>query len=315
MLRVSWPPAFRPLDKYLCRYYAKLTSFQRLAIPEDLAMKNLLNIAIRGLKTSLHVFMVSFVLVLPIGYYPNSSDSGDIIVGVYGGTGQVASVLRDCDGNALHTEKSSFRDLGGLVSWTLASEGRTKFVIGVRGGYWEVGKARFAQSFGTNIYGSTPEIFLHDVYLNPNFSIEGKNLGFGFGVLIGDVPILFDDSYYIEPFSALVFPYYNDRVPFSTHLRIGNHQKVYFITSLAENTPIISGGGIFNLGFGYPAGKNARMYSGLTVGFYDRPGFLQHVQFPLSNKLNGEISIRIGGAGDAFEGSFSGGVIYRIGGK
>ncbi len=278
-------------------------------------MKELFNFVTRWIKTSLHVFMVSFVLVLPIGYHSNSSDSGGVSVGVYGGVGQVASVLRDCDGNALHTEKSSFRDVGGLASWTLASQGNTKFVFGVRGGYWEVKKARFAQSFGTNNYGATPEIYLHKVFLNPNFSIEGKNLGFGLGIMIGEVPFQFDDSYYIEPFSALVFPYYNDRIPFSAHLRIGNHQKVHFITSVAENTPIVSGGGLFNLGFGYPVGKNGRMFSGLTAGFYDRPGFLQQMLFPLSNKFNGEISIRIGGAGDAFEGSFSSGLTYRIGGR
>ena len=260
-------------------------------------MKKIAGILTRALKPPLHVFMVSFILVLPVGYYPDDPDSSNLSVGVYGGTGQVASVLRSCDGTAIRTEKSSFKDVSGIATWTLNPRQKTHIVIGVRGGYWRASKARFAESRT----GPTAIRELDFEYFNPNLSVERKNVGIGFGVIFGHVPISFDDLRERE------------RISVSGHLRVGNIKKVHLIFSFAENTPLISGGGLFDFGFGHPAGRNLRMFTGLSAGFYDRLGFLHQSRIRLSNMIDTDITFRIGAAGDAFEGSLSGGLIYRFG--
>lgn len=260
-------------------------------------MKRIAGILKRGLKAPIHVFMVSFILVLPVGYYPDDPDSSNFTLGVYGGTGQVASVLRGCSGAAYRSEKSSYKDVSGIATWTLNPRERTPIIIGVRGGYWQASKARFPVSGS----GPTVEMKLDFEYFNPNLSLEGRNAGMGFGVIFGHVPYSFDSPY--------------EKIAVSGHLRMGNIEKFHFKFSFAENTPIISGGGLFDLGFGYSAGSKTRMFTGLSFGFYDRPGLLQQSRIRLNNKVDTDISIRIGKAGDAFEGSLSAGVIYRFGRK
>ena len=258
-------------------------------------MKKIAAILTRALKPPLHVFMVSFILVLPVGYYPDDPDSSNLSVGVYGGTGQVASVLRSCDGTAIRTEKSSFKDVSGIATWTLNPQDSTHIVIGVRGGYWRASKARFAESRT----GPAAEMKLDFEYFNPNLSYEGRKGGIGLGVIFGHVPISFDGL--------------REKISISGHVRAGNIKKVHFIFSFGENTPLISGGGLFDLGFGYPAGSNMRMFTGLSFGFYDRSGFLQQTRIRINNRIDTDITLRLGGAGGAFEGSLSGGLIYRFG--
>lgn len=262
-------------------------------------MKKIAGILRRGLKAPLHVFMVSFILVLPIGYYPDDPDSSNLSVGVYGGTGQVASVLRDCSGTAIRTEKSSFKDVSGIATWTLNPRQKTHIIIGVRGGYWQASKARFPVRSST----ATTEMKLDFEYFNPNLSVERRHVGIGFGVIFGHVPIFFDD----------LFDDLYEEISISYHLRLGNIKKFHFILSTAENTPLISGGGLFNLGFGYPAGSKMSMFTGLSFGFYDLPGFLQQSRMRINNRIDTDITLRLGGAGDAFEGSLSAGLIYRFG--
>ena len=258
-------------------------------------MKSLAGILTRALKPPLHLFMVSFILVLPVGYYPDDPDSSNLSVGVYGGTGQVASVLRSCDGTAIRTEKSSFKDVSGIATWTLNPRQKTHIVIGVRGGYWRASKARFAE----RRTGPTAIRELDFEYFNPSLSVEGRKLGIGFGVIFGHVPISFDDL--------------SHKLTVSGHLRVGEIDKPHLILSFGENTPLISGGGLFNLGFGNTAGRNLRLFTGLSAGFYDRLGFLHQSRIRLNNRIDTDITFRIGAAGDAFEGSLSWGLIYRFG--
>lgn len=261
-------------------------------------MKKLIRAISNILKVSVHIAVVSFVLVLPLGYYPNSPDSSDFSIGLYGGTGQVASVIRDCAGTALRTEASSYKDVSGLASWRLGTSGGVTYVLGVRGGYWQAPDAQFVTSSTT----SSPKLKLDFDYWNPHFSLEGSKVGVGIGVIFGQVPSSFDA--YNNGFHELHI---------SAHLRTGKRESAHFIASLAENTPLISGGGFLDFGLGYPVSKKVGMFTGMTFGFYDRPGFLQQARLRMNKRLDADISLRVGGAGDAFEGSAAGGLIYHIG--
>ena len=245
---------------------------------------------------------VLFLLALPIGYYPESTDSTDLLVGVHGGAGQVMTVLRDCDGNALHTEASSFKDVSGSAYLPVYGKGRDVLVLGLRGGHW-TSNAGFAMrtstGAGSSTYGRTLDTQLSFSYINPNLSLETKLIGLGFGYMFGDA---------MSDFAPDAKP-----IRYSGHVRLGSIRGGYLIASYAEATPLISGGGPLILGVGYPLGRTLRGLSGVSGGFYDRPGFLQQLRFRLDKYLDMDITFRAGFPGGEFEGAVSAGLVFNLG--
>lgn len=241
------------------------------------------------------------VLVLPIGMHTGSSDSLGVAVGVHAGKGQIASVIRDCNGNALHSEVSPYDDVSGSAYLTIPRADNLNFVLGVRGGRWN-STAGFATPVGpifSGTYGRTSDTDVRFSYVNPSLSIEGTKAGLGFGLILGDVPSSFGQG--------------DNRLNYSWHIRLGSMKKGHFIVSMAENEPLISGGGHVDVGIGYPTGKHSHMFTGVNGGFYDRLGFLQQGRFRIIRPLSLDLSVRLGSAGGEFEGGFSGGLVFHIG--
>jgi len=265
------------------------------------------------LRTLPHLAFTSFVLVLPIGYYPDNPDSVKFVVGVHEGYGQMASVIRDCSGRALHAERSTFLDVSGSAYTTLPPGSRSPFVLGLRGGYWR-SKAAKAESYKSGYpdyittYGRSPEHSISISYLNPNLSYETKYIGLGIGYMFSDdIPFLFNEWELGERSQR---PH---EVPVSAHLRLGNLEKLHFAASFAENTPLISGGSFMDIGVGYPSAEHTRWFTGLSVGLYDNPGIVQQGRFRLNHTFDADVTVRLGRAGGVFEGSLAGGLIYRLG--
>ena len=56
----------------------------------------------------------------------------------------------------------------------------------------------------------------------------------------------------------------DDGVRYSMHFRYGRLDRTYGLVSYCENSPIISGGDIFNIGVGYSPNDKAIMFSGIV---------------------------------------------------
>gem|GEM_PF-1970817 len=259
----------------------------------------------RSVLWALHrVACWSFVLVLPIGYCPDNPDSTDLMVGVHAGHGRVASVIRGCDDEVLHKESSSFSDISYSAYVAMPLREFSDIVLGVRGGRWG-SRAGFARKLSQGRYGRSPEKQVDFSYWNPNLNIETKYLGMGIGYVFGEVPVRFenlDDPTYAGSV--------NETWRFSGHLRLGNLEKGYFAISVAENTPLVSGGGIIDVGVGYRAGRTVLLFSGIAGGFYERCGFIQKGRFKLIGGLGLDATLRLGGNS---ENAISGGIVYRFG--
>lgn len=259
-------------------------------------------VALSVLKVLPHGAFVCFVLVLPIGFYTEDTDSSEVTIGAYGGTGQVASVLRGC-GGIKHAEGSKFTDVGGSAYLTLPPGGQSPLIIGLRGGQWssEVG---FAGRLPDDSYGRINEVKAEFSYLNPNINLETKYIGLGIGFISGNVRKHFG-SYEQDEGN-------NEYVKTSWHARLGNINKGYLMFSYAENTPLLSGGGFADLGIGYKLGKSARLFTGGAWGFYDNAGFVQQARINLNKRLTLDISLRLAEAGGISESAISGGINYSI---
>lgn len=250
-------------------------------------------------KSSHYFGSLAFVFLMSFGYMPLDEDSTSLAFGVHGGYGQVASVLRDCSGRVLHAEGSSFSDVSGSAYYKALP-----VVIGIKVGHWS-SSAGFSRSDGQGLFSRSPDRDVNFTYINPSISIEHRNVGVGLGYISGEVPLNFR-SFKVPAESF-------DKVRISAHLRFGNREKGYVAASFGENTPLISGGGLFVIGMGYPAGKSVRLFSGLSVGFYDREGFLQRGAIQVSDNVYLDITARLASSGGVSESSISGGLIYHIG--
>jgi hypothetical protein len=73
-----------------------------------------------------------------------------------------------------------------------------------------------------------------------------------------------------------------------------------------------NGGGYFNMGVDYPAGRWGTLFTGLSAGFYDGPGFVQKITILVSDRFDLDLSARLGSADSNFEGGFAAGLRYHI---
>jgi hypothetical protein len=243
-------------------------------------------------------------LTLPIAYVPDSTGDGQAFVGVYGGGGQAATIVRDCSGNQLSTA-SSFGDVSGQVAYVAPLGKHSHTVVGARLGYsradiWSTDELRDSALAG----GTVPPTRLFEYgYFNPYVAWESRYVGLGLGALIGQVP------------SSLGEEGDKDPVPFSFHVRLGELNTIYLRAGLMENTPLASGGGLLDLGAGYRISEGLHMFTGISVGFYEQTGFLQQARVKLGHRVNLDLSGRAGSVDGIFEYGLSAGLLIRVSGK
>ncbi len=257
----------------------------------------------KSLKAVSHCTFISFLLVLPVGYYPDSGDSSDVAIGLYGGHGQVASVLRDCSGKVLQSEASKFTDVSGAFYVPVHRNPNSVITFGLKGGYWNAPRAGFAFRDINGDYGRTADSSISYSYINPNICLEFRTVGIGIGYLDGV------DRFAFENYQSL----YDDKIPVSGHLRFGYLDNYYFLISLQENLPLASGGGYFDIGIGYGEYESLKSFTGLSFGFYERPGFIQQFRFKTKSHFDFDLSIRLGKGGGKTENAISAGVLFKLG--
>jgi len=255
-------------------------------------------------RSTTHTFAIAFILILPLGYYAPEDDSTDVLVGVHGGAGQVAAVIRDCNDNPIASGSNEFVELSGSASIKVAEIENTDVLLSLSGGYWSVPDVVVPDAFPTGD-PSTDGGDLSEAYANVQLSFEGPVIGFGAGAIFGDLPIMLSDLYDGN------YPQ-GDKVKVSGHLRIGRVNKFHFLVQLAERRPMLSNG-LLQIGFGYPISDRVHMYSALSALWYDRAGFVQAGRFAVSPRLSIDAALRLGQAADHFEGSISGGLTYGFG--
>jgi len=156
--------------------------------------------------------------------------------------------------------KNDFSDYGG----ELDIQANQKVHIGARGGWINETAHYMGSSLDPAVvdtflsFVQLPESTFTTTYFNPYFSIEGKDVGWGLGVVFADNQIWRDKVRdYTDFDNASVFP--------TGHLRFGPLNRAYFKLSLWEGVPIYSGGGMFDIGMGVHPGP-LELYAGYETG-------------------------------------------------
>jgi hypothetical protein len=232
------------------------------------------------------------VLGLPIGIYQGNPDSTSLSVGAYSGVGRFAAFVQGCNGET-RTTANNFSEYGGAAYLAVPPGKNSPFVVGLRGGHFSSN----LQLASLSNYTERAE-YTFD-YLNPSVSLEFSRFGIGVGYVSENVPIHFGGSVEMSP-------------RFSSHLRVNIYRGGYILGSFNEDMPLVSGGGSFNLGFGFPAGK-VFLFNALSAGQYHNAGVLHQGRIRLSKGVLLDASFRWGSTRGIFEGGGSVGLVYQFG--
>lgn len=248
--------------------------------------------------TAPRVVTGTFLLLLPFGYAPQEPDSALFEIGVHGGYGQIASIVRDCEGNPTSVETNTFSDVSGAVYVRQRASDNVDVVWGVRAGSWR----------STAHFADEPDFPGHVTfsYVNPTVSLEGTKAGFGLGLSVGDVP---------SSYNELDDPELRNHNLISTHLRLGAIDGSYFLSTFNESEPLVSGGGLWTVGAVYRPGTRTQMYTAMSMLPYDPydVGLMHQIRVRLAQNVAGDLAIRCGFAGGVFEGGASAGLVWRVG--
>ena len=249
-----------------------------------------MKISQRGIRRST---LWVFLLVMPVGIRIDGDTNSELTLEGHAGTGQVYSILRDCSGDPIASQKNTYSDFAGAVAYSIRSGEGNFIVLGLRGGHL----SSEYQPASRVSWDGYPRKYEY-TYWNPHLAIESPYVGIGIGYLSGA--------------PSFEFGSYEDSEPVSAHLRLGNYSAGHFLATFNENLPLASGGGYLNLGIGYPGGKKASLFSGLTATPYDGLGFVQKVSWKLSTGFDLDLKGRAGFSEGNFEGGFSLGLRYHI---
>lgn len=235
----------------------------------------------------------AMLAVMPLGAELTAEQPGQLSLGVHGGSGQVVSVMRGCDGEVLRTSENPFAEVAGEVEYRRRMSDDAALALGFRGGSVHLDWHPFDD------YGGAPGD-LEFYYLNPSIALETTQVGIGFGYLDTDLPNQFGN--YVPA----------DAVPVSAHLRVGRASATYFLFSMNESAPLLTGGGPYVLGFGYHPVLRLGGFTGVSAGFYDGIGIAQRFEFAAGDHLRLDIAARIASVEGHVDGGISAGVRVLI---
>lgn len=245
------------------------------------------------MKSFMNVVCLSFLLILPIAYYPDTKDSTHVTIGGGIGFGNYATLIQGCEGGQ-EVHMVSFRDFGGSAA--VHPTMHSPFIFGFHGGYFSVEDPPEPKSAEENY----PYPESNHGYINPSISLEFKPIGIGGGWLRNLGTVYPPSRWNIQPFDfrrSRDFP--------SGHVRLGRTDSWYALASFCEGFPIMTQYGTIlgGIGHGNPGGKT--FMGGICGGIHKHAG-LYGCMVSKSGRFGAKsFSVRIGRSYDTFEGSIA----------
>jgi hypothetical protein len=233
-----------------------------------------------------HVLPLLLLIPYICAYVPNPDGDEEYSAAIAAGHGSYADVHRDCNGNVLSIQNYEYTDVGGQFNGRIDA-----FAYGIGGGWTNGLQPISTPGFPQNSAQTLQPI----VYASPYVGVATKYFR-------ADVGILFSVNG-----NLISIDKGNGQPAYPTGaLRIGRDDGFHFSSGFLRNDPIVSGGGVFDLGFGGPVGKgtDSKIWLGLGALPYDGIVFSMKGDFALSEDIAITPAIH-GKGGDAAEYGFS----------
>jgi hypothetical protein len=239
----------------------------------------------------------ALLVVFPLGIQFGDEDStSSTSIGVSGGGGHYAALLKNCEGETVEKEKREFGEGEVDFSYQKRFGGRRalRFRLGV-------GAANFSD-VDTPRLGNESDFW----FFRPGIRFDFSHLGLGVGLLRTSEPIPSGDHDWLwgdDDFSEIL--------PTGT-LWVGSLRTVYVDFSFYHDGPLLSSGAV-TTGLGAKLGKRVHAWAGISdIGPYSAAGFLLRSDVRMTRRLDLGAQLRFGGASGIDETSFNLGLAYRV---
>lgn len=281
-------------------------------------MKDLLSFAAKYKKHKDRLFgylsrIILFLFIYPylVGFSSDSTSTSGTIIDILVGTEGHSYVTYDCAGNVTGITKYSSVDYG--ISATHNIEA---FKFGGRvGGYTVLNEINSYTKYYEylNPAGTNNNTAL---YLNPFIGVETKyfDLSFGVAIFTRDANSAYASTY-IPNIPGRVDEYLINEgsVQPSWVIRIGNKEKFHFSTQYLSNVPILSGGGIGDMGLGFGSTDSRNLtWVGASIGPFQNIGLSIKQTIQVSDNIDILLRGRAGVIESNFEGAISAGLRINI---
>jgi len=250
-----------------------------------------------------HRFRIILILILYpniVCFTPESSDSSSTVIDFMLGLGKYSNVTYNCKGQVSSISNYSYTDYGGSISHNI-----NMFKFGLRGGGYSIsGSDQYY-----NNYFYPDDSFTSGSnsvqYVNPFIAFEDKYAELSLGLLFSTENFLGNNLHSRMNIERKILP--------TGRLRLGNIQGFHFSTQLLSNVPIFSGGGVFDMGFGFGSNKSRTLtWLGLSWLPYQNAGLAFKQTIDVSENFDILIKGRIGQIESNLEGSISAGARYNF---
>ncbi len=201
--------------------------------------------------------LIAFILLYPyiVGFTSDSTSVNPWSVLFGFGGGSYSVINRDCNGNVLGSAKIPFNDFGAGVEYS-----EKNILVGVKTGIHSASAAtlisRYPGASGPAAYDTTYYSASQIVYANPYAGLKFRYFEFRIGGLFagGDIGGTFNLNG--ETVSAP-----------SGYIRVGSEKGFLVSASLFNNLPLMSAGGIFDMGIGVCLNEqtNTSLWGGVGI--------------------------------------------------
>ena len=249
-----------------------------------------------------HLVGLLLIVVLPMRIVPVSNDTTETSFYLSGHSGHFAHIQRGCEGNVVHKEELSLKEISGGFDRTITAPVR----IGVRGSYIFTEKPSEFYEYGYEFeYEQQPvltgigerEIFA----VNPFMDLEWKKFGLGGGFLFANNALPGSEDNFDR----------REIMP-SGYVRFGSYKKLYMDAALFHSIPLVTGG-YSKLGLGSKGDPNFDWWLGIGGGsMYDAAGILAKTNIKLHPTTSLDFFARLGGSEGISESAVGIGLTFRV---
>lgn len=250
-----------------------------------------------------HRFRIILILILYpniVCFTPESSDSSNTVIDFMLGLGKYSNVTYDCSGHATSIRDYSYIDYGASISHNI-----DELKFGLRGGGFSVdgpGEHYYMPVYPYESVGTGEQSVQ---YVNPFIAFDHKYVELSLGLVF-----LTDYPWQENIRDRLIN---EGTIQLSWLLRIGNQRAFHFSSQYLSNVPIFSGGGMFDMGFGFGRRDSRTLtWFGFSGGPFQNIGLGLKQNIQLSKNFDILIKGRIGQIESHLEGSISAGARYNF---
>jgi len=248
------------------------------------------------------IFLILMLYPNIVCFTPDSTGTSNTFIDLMLGLGKYANVTYNCEGQATSVTNYTYFDYGAGITHKI-----DVLNLGLRSGGLTINNTE-TENTNHSYYEYDYEIPGYSTfYVNPFIGLNTKYFELNGGVLWFS-----NTEYYSSNLDEYLFLEDSD-LQITGDMRIGNAQAFHFTSQYLSNVPLLSGGGMFDMGFGFGSKESRNLtWIGLSAGPFQNAGLAIKQDIQITDQFDILLKGRIGQIESNLEGSISAGARYNF---